>query len=102
MTNVGQGDDDDDTTTPIDLDARRPETPFGRAWLGLQRTATRTVDRIREARVHWGQADPEHQAALAWEIADVLRELGDWAHGLAGQIEDYARRRGVPRGTSSG
>ena len=84
---------DDDETTPIDLDARRPETPLGRAFLGLERAGVRTVDRIRAARIAWGEAGPDHQAALAWDIAGALREFGDWAHGLAGQVEDFARRK---------
>lgn len=87
------GDDDDDTTTPIDLDARRPDTPLGRAWLGLERTVNRTLDRVRALRIGWREARPDRQAALALGAAETFREFGDSAHALAGQLEDFAKRR---------
>src|SRR4051812_11349599 len=92
-SNMTGDDDDDDTTTPIDLDARRPETPLGGAWLGLQRVVGRTFDRVRALRVEWREARPDQQAALALAAAETFREFGDTAHDLAGQLEDYARRR---------
>lgn len=92
MSTLGE---DDDTTTPIDLDARRPEVPLGRAWIGLERTAQRNLDRIREARVEWGEATPERQAALALAIAEALREHADDGHELAHNLEDFARRSGA-------
>lgn len=87
------GDDDDDTTTPIDLDARRPEVPLGRAWLGLQRTLRSSVDRVGEIRAEWGEAPPDRQAALALALAGELRDFADIGHDLAHQLEDFARRK---------
>ena len=87
------GADDDDTTTPIDLDARRPETPLGRAWLGLERTVRGTLDRVRALRSEWREAGSDHKAALAFAAADTFREFGDAAHDLARQLEDFAKRQ---------
>lgn len=88
------GADDDDTTTPIDLDARRPETPLGGAWRGLERTVYRTLDRVRALRKQWSEVGTARQQAfLALGAAEAFREFGDTAHDLARQLEDFAKRR---------
>jgi hypothetical protein len=88
------GETDDDTTTPVDIDARRPDTPLGGAWFGLQRVVGRTFDRVRALRVEWSEARPDRQAALALAAADTFREFADTAHDLARQLEEFAKRRG--------
>lgn len=87
------GADDEGTNTPIDLDARRPDFPLSAAWGGLERTLQRALDRVRAVRRDWSSADQGHRAALAWGAADVFRDFGISAHELAGQLEDFARRR---------
>ncbi len=92
MPTVPPGDEDDDTTTPIDLDARRPEVPLGRAWYGLERTIRSSYDRVRALRLDWREAGQDHRAALAAELAEALREFADTSHELAHNLEDFARR----------
>jgi hypothetical protein len=85
--------DDDDTTTPIDLDARRPEVPLGRAWYGFERSVSRTLDGVRAVRRDWSEASPEQRAALAFDLAGLVREFADYGHELANQLEEFARHR---------
>jgi hypothetical protein len=87
------GDDDEDTSTPHDLEQRIPASAERRALGTLEATVFALAGRIGELRREFDRASPNLRRALAEQAAVEARSVGDNGHDLARLLEDIARGR---------
>lgn len=83
MTTETGDDSDAIDETPADLDLRRPATAERKSFATLELALRATIRSLREIRRGWDEATPDRQKAMAEDVEEDARELGDAGHDLA-------------------
>jgi hypothetical protein len=81
---------DDDASTPVDLEFRRPASAERKAFGTLEVSVHATAASLREIRQCWDAASPDKRRAMAADVAADARELGDAGHDLARLMAEIA------------